>query len=255
MSTWLFDLGNSRLKYATLHDDGALGEVFAYAHDGVAFAAGWDIALPAQLDAAHVASVAPPALRVALLAGLARRCGRIALASTQAACAGVRIAYAHPQRLGVDRFLGLLAAHARGAAPWLIVGVGTALTIDLLDDQGLHRGGRIAPSPALMREALHGRAPHLPREQDIHDAYLEFADDTGSSLVSGCLGAALALVERSRGEGRHMLGAVPNLMLHGGGAAALLPHLADAQLAPALVLEGLARWAQIQGNGSTGMTP
>lgn len=250
MSTWLFDLGNSRLKCAALRDDGTLGEVFAYAHDGIAFASDWEIALPAQFHAAHVASVAPPALRVALLTGLARRSGRISLASTQATCAGVRIAYAHPQRLGVDRFLGLLAAHARGAAPWLIVGVGTALTIDLLDDQGLHRGGRIAPSPALMREALHGRAPHLPREQDAHDTYLEFADDTGSSLVSGCLGAALALVERSRDEGGRVLGTVPNLLLHGGGGAALLPHLADAQLVPTLVLEGLARWAQTQGNGS-----
>ena len=104
---------------------------------------------------AHVASVAPPGLRVALLDALTRRCPRISLAQTRPGFAGVRIAYAHPQRLGVDRFLCLLAAHAQLAGPSLIVGVGTALTIDLLDADGRHHGGRIAPSPALMRQALH----------------------------------------------------------------------------------------------------
>src|SRR3546814_7703541 len=38
----------------------------------------------------------------------------------------VRIAYAEPRRLGVDRFLALLAARARGERAALVVGVGTA---------------------------------------------------------------------------------------------------------------------------------
>jgi type III pantothenate kinase len=42
-----------------------------------------------------------------------------------------------------------------------------------------------------------------------------------------------------------LLGATPALLLHGGGAPALLPHLPRAIAAPGLVLEGLARWARI----------
>ena len=38
MSRWLFDLGNTRLKCAPLHDDGSLGEVVALAHEPSAFA-------------------------------------------------------------------------------------------------------------------------------------------------------------------------------------------------------------------------
>ena len=240
MSDWLFDLGNSRLKFAPLHADGSVGEMAGIAHDGQAFPAGWDTLLPARIEAAHVASVAAPALRVRLLDALAARSGRIGLAATQRRWNGLEIAYADPARLGVDRFLALLAAHARGGA-CLVVGVGTALTIDLVDAAGRHHGGRIAPSPALMREALHRRARQLPAQGG---AYREFAGDTDDALASGCLGAALALVERSRDAARRLLGEPPSLLLHGGGAAELTPHLADAVTDPALVLRGLARWAR-----------
>ena len=240
MSDGLFDLGKSRLKFAPLHADGSVGEIAGIEHDGHGFAEGWETLLPPRIEAAHVASVASPALRVRLLDALAARSGRIGLAATQRRWNGLEIAYAEPARLGVDRFLALLAAHARGGA-CLVVGVGTALTIDLVDAAGRHHGGRIAPSPTLMREALHRRARQLPAQGG---AYREFADDTDGALASGCLGAALALVERSREAARHLLGEAPALLLHGGGAADLSPHLADAVTDPALVLRGLAQWAR-----------
>ncbi|HVR81580.1 MAG TPA: type III pantothenate kinase [Luteimonas sp.] len=246
MSDWLFDLGNSRVKCAPLHSDGAIGAVSGIDHDGVAFAPGWDAQLPARFDAAFVSSVAAPALTLGLLDTLTRRCGRISVVRTQAAFAGVRIAYAQPQRLGVDRFLALLAAQARARHPWLVVGVGTALTIDLIDGDGRHRGGRIAPSPTLMREALHARAAQLPVTGGVYD---EFASDTADALVSGCEGAALGLIGRSVEAATGLLAQTPQLLLHGGGAETLLPqleHIVHTPVihAPALVLEGLARWAR-----------
>lgn len=239
---WLFDLGNSRLKCAPMHADGRLGDVLAFDHDGAAFTAGWSDGLPPRIEAATVASVAPEALRVALLDALCARCGRIVLATTQRRFGDVRIAYAQPQALGVDRFLALVVAHARGAGePAIVVGVGTALTIDWIDGDGRHRGGRIAPSPSLMRAALHARARQLPEQGGD---YVEFAADTGDALASGCIGAALALVERSVSEVQRETGAAPPLLLHGGGRDALLPLLHDAVDAPALVLEGLALWSR-----------
>ncbi len=242
MSRWLFDLGNSRLKCAPLHDDGSVGAIQAFGHDENRFTDALLAALPAQAGSACLASVASPALTATVVGALTLRFQNISLARTCPRLAGVRIAYAEPARLGVDRFLALLAAHARGPGPWLIAGVGTAVTVDLLDRDGQHRGGRIAPSPRIMREALHRAAGHLPAQGGY---YREFAADTEDALASGCEGAALGLIERSLREAACDLGETPALLLHGGGADELAMHLPHALQSPSLVLEGLALWARL----------
>lgn len=229
---WLFDFGNTRLKGAPFAA-GAVGDVRA-------FAPGDMTALPYG-DVAYLSSVAPEAHRVALIDALTQRFRRIAIARTSARFGPLRIAYADPQKLGVDRFLAMIAACE--SAPALVVGVGTALTIDLVDEHGRHLGGRIAPSPTLMRETLHARAAQLPVEGG---AYTEFAADTEDALASGCEGAAIALVERSRAVATQALGRAPRVLLHGGGADAMRAHLAGVESRPALVLEGLARWAALE---------
>ena len=238
---WLFDLGNTRLKCAPLVD-GRCGEVVAFAHAAADFVANLDALLPTQGGIAHIASVTAEDTTASLLERLSSRFARIDIARTRAECAGVRIAYAEPTRLGVDRFLALLAAHARGG-PALVVGVGTALTLDLIDAGGQHHGGRIAPSPTLMREALHVRAPALPLAGGTR---VDFASDTVDALASGCEGAALALIATAMAAARERLGVAPTLLLHGGGAPALHAALPAAVAAPTLVLEGLACWAQLE---------
>jgi len=238
MKTWLFDLGNTRLKFAPLDEDGRIGAVQGTSHVEGGFDPEWLTQLPAHIDTAIVASVAAPALRMILLDALAAHGAQVQLAHTLPSLDGLKIAYADPSRFGVDRFLALLSAHAEGGAA-LVVGVGTALTVDLIDAHGQHRGGRIAPSPTLMREALHRRVAQLA---PTGGGYAEFADDTEDALVSGCEGAALGLIERSLREAATQLGTAPRLLLHGGGADALRARLPDAQWRADLVLHGLARW-------------
>ncbi|MGQ4660335.1 type III pantothenate kinase [Lysobacter sp. F6437] len=246
MNHWVFDLGNTRLKAAPLDDGGRVGEVVAIAHDSADFGAEIARQLPGSIDVAYLASVAADDVRVTVLQALSTRCRRIAIARTARRWGGLRIAYAEPARLGVDRFLAMLAVQAGNTGPALVCGIGTALTIDLLDADGRHRGGRIAPSPTLMREALHRRATQLPVEGGH---YREFADDTIDALASGCDGAALGLVERSLAGARRELGTEPALVLHGGGAPGLAGHLPSARLVPTLVLDGLAHWASFDWRG------
>jgi type III pantothenate kinase len=245
--TWFVDLGNTRLKWA--HVDALRShDVQAYAHAGSQEAGsigtrGLDgiFADVRPGDRAWIASVAPPASTALVGSALERRGAIVVRALTQAACAGVRIAYAEPSRLGVDRFLALLAAHARGPGAWLIASVGTALTIDLLDAGGTHHGGLIAPSPTLMRAALSQRAPHLPVEGG---AIVDFAADTVDALASGTILSARALIARSLRAARRRLDTTPTLLIAGGGADALCDRWrVGAERAPDLVLEGLAVYA------------
>jgi type III pantothenate kinase len=243
MSAWLFDMGNTRLKCAPLHADGSIGEAIALPHREEDVAAAMAQRLPSRIDVAYLASVAQPNLRVAVLDALASRCGRISVARTQPRFDEVRIAYADPRKLGVDRFLALLGARARAGGPVLVCGVGTALTIDLMDAQGQHIGGRIAPSPTLMREALHARASQLP---EAGGAYEDFARDTEDALASGCEGAGVSLVGQSVAAATALVGEAPAVLLHGGGSDALARHLPNATEVATLVLEGLARWACVE---------
>ena len=240
MSRWLFDLGNTRLKCAPLGADGTIGDVHALANDAGGWAAALDALLPARVDVAWVASVAAPALTSALADALAARARAVSFARTQASACGVRIAYAQPHKLGVDRFLSMIGAHARIPGPVLLCGVGTALTIDLLDTDGLHRGGRLAPSPTVMREALHARAAQLPMDGG---RYADFADDTEDALASGCEGAAVALVRDSLDAATRLLGAATTRGRRRHAGEGPVPRLPQARHAPDLVLAGLAAWA------------
>lgn len=245
MSDWLFDLGNTRLKLAPL-ERGGPGAVAAFPHHEGGLSPAWAAGLPACFEVAWVASVGPAALRAALLQALVPRAARVVEVRVERRMADVEIGYADPARLGIDRALALVAARGRTRGWALAVGVGTALTVDLLDDAGRHLGGAIAPSPMLMRDALHARAPHLPA---TGGQAVDFGRDTAGALASGCVGAALGLVERSREAAVRRAGSAPTVLLHGGGADALLPAIDDAVHAPSLVLEGLARFARQPAGG------
>ncbi|MDR3389382.1 MAG: type III pantothenate kinase [Rudaea sp.] len=240
----LIDLGNTRLKWALwngteLHPGGAV------VHAGnvpVDFAALWkDVQ---NVDAVFVASVAGRALEDGLAHHLRDRFGvepRFPVSVT-AAC-GVRNAYAQPERLGVDRFLGLIAAHAQHRQPTVIAGCGTALTLDALATDGRHLGGLIAPSPALMRAALRGNTARLAVNDEAQ--VVEVADNTADAIESGTRLAGVALIERFVAQSAKHFDVVPALILTGGGAQGLaelitLPHRIEADL----VLRGLVRFVE-----------
>ena len=247
MTTWLLDLGNTRLKVAPWTPEHGVGDVQAWTHGAADFAPlmqRWLAGVQAG-DACWLASVAGSELTAAVAEALASRGHPAVRARPRAECAGVRIAYAEPSRLGVDRFLALLAAHARGG-PRLLVSAGSALTVDLIDAEGQHRGGLIAPSPEHMRSALAARFPALAFAGGEAS---DFAGDTADALASGSMAAAAGLVERSHSRAARLLGAAPTVLLSGGGGARLASALElEVEFAPALVLEGLAVFAAQAGS-------
>ena len=251
-SIWLFDLGNTRLKWARLEGN-ALSAVHALPHAESASSDERFERAFAQIPAratVWLASVAGDARAAEVTGALERRGVRVCRVQTQSGFAGMQIAYAESARLGVDRFLALIAAQARAQHAWLIVSMGTALTLDLLAANGIHHGGLIAPSPALMRESLAQRASQLP----VHGgSVIDFATDTSDALASGCILMARALIERSLHAAARRIGTMPTLLLSGGGVAELDDATrvddwpAPIEREPHLVLHGLRLWALAQG--------
>jgi len=235
---WLFDLGNSRFKCAPLENETCGPVRILQTHHGAQLPRG---------QCAWVASVADATQTAVFLQQLQTHFSHVQRVYTQRQCLELKLASTQPEKFGVDRFLALLAA-TQTQQNSLVVGVGTALTLDLIHHNGQHVGGRIAPSPATMRQALHQRAAQLPENGGN---YSEFTDNTPDALASGCIGAALALIERSLKQAANQLSTAPKLLLHGGGAQTLLPLLPpDTMHRPFLVLEGLARWVRQANNES-----
>jgi len=242
----LADLGNTRLKWA-LWDGVELSRVVAAAHaqDALDFGELWQGVN--SVDAIWVASVATSARNEELGRACMRRFGVQAhYVRSRAQACGVRNAYAEPERLGVDRFLALIGAHARACEPTVIVSCGTALTLDALAADGTHLGGLITASPDLALAALRGGTANLGAAPS--GSISEIANNTADAMESGAWLGATALVERFLVRAGARLGAQPACVITGGGAARLttllaVPHRIDTEL----VLRGLACVADTDG--------
>ena len=238
----LIDLGNTRLKWA-LCAGGAVSTRGAFGHTDVAIVPllerEW-ATLP-RVERIYVASVAPLALDIDIETFARSRFGvETTFVRSPASALGIRNAYPEPHRLGVDRFLGLAAAHAAHRRAQVLVGVGTAMTLDALDADGTHLGGWIVPSPQLMQDAVLARTARV----GVADGHLtDFADNTADGLYSGTHHAASGAVERFCANTARALQTWPAVVLTGGGADDIAPLLPGAERRADLVIEGLALWA------------
>lgn len=243
----LIDIGNTRIKWATLTGQG-LGARCAQVYSDWDQARFTEVVLDASPPAERVlvSNVAGEATARLVREAVANRWGLETefVGSTAEAC-GVRNAYAQPANLGVDRWLSLIAVHDLRPGLACIVGIGTAMTIDGLDASGRHLGGAIVPGLGLMVGSLLRNTSDIARraEQGRSGEGL-FADNTLGAIQQGAAHALAALVERAFEMLRAQSGSAPALILSGG-SAAVIGRLLHRQydVLPDLVLQGLARWS------------
>jgi type III pantothenate kinase len=237
---YLVDIGNTRIKWAALRD-GDLGPVAAVPHNG---GIGFDLAshwseLP-RPRAVRVANVVGPEME-ALVCAAAERLWKITpqFAQSSAQAHGVTNAYRDPARLGVDRWLAMVAAFRLVRTSVVVVDAGTAVTLDLLDAGGSHLGGLIVPGAALMRECLYSRTRIPPAPAQTRPG--AFGDDTASCIAAGALQAIAGMIERTYRQATERLGKPPELVLTGSDSLSLRPRLAiPCRVDPNLVLLGLS---------------
>jgi type III pantothenate kinase len=192
-----------------------------------------------------VASVAGPEADDALAQMLLQRWGvQPWFARSTARCGAVQNSYADPARMGVDRWLALLAAWQRVQGRVCVIDAGSALTIDLLDDNGRHQGGYIIPGPTLMERALL-----------LDTGRVRFAEDADYTLAPGISTAeavrhGIALAQAGAlALAMDRAGVTPSRVLFCGGWGQTLMGLLDrgGEFLPELVFEGLGLLAAASG--------
>ncbi|HLU76785.1 MAG TPA: type III pantothenate kinase [Burkholderiales bacterium] len=184
-----------------------------------------------------IANVAGPAVRETVVDLIGRWSVEPVWLETTARACGVVNGYEIPTQLGVDRWAAAVAAWLRQGRECLVVMAGTATTVDVVDADGVFRGGLILPGLGLMKRAL---VDHTAALKFAPGVYRDLPRNTADAIESGCIHAQIGAIERMR----RRLSPDAGCVISGGGAPALVPHLeAPVMMAENLVLEGVVALA------------
>ena len=231
------DVGNSRIKWRLLAEDDLA--VVKAGH-----VPGFDeLQLVTELDAAitlaRMCSVRGGDVNKRLEDWVrAKHSIALVQASVTQSCGGVTNQYANVSRLGIDRWLAMLAAYRRAGGACMIIDSGTALTIDVVDEQGLHLGGYIIPGLRLMHSSL--EANTAIRLSDNYSTYSEsLGHSTDEAVFNGTVTALLATVRQQSAS----LAKAGDVEIYFAGGDAELLHglvgLDKSEIVTSLVFDGL----------------
>ncbi len=146
--------------------------------------------------------------------------------------------YAEPQKLGIDRWLGLIALYEQQIFPAWLISVGTAITVDYLNEQAQHGGGWILPGLQGVKTGLAATTalnPVLSIPILRTEKPWPLATNTEQAVALGTYGCLIHFFE-------NLLLARPGAMIFTGGDGKWFAEKLESQYIPYLVLTGLQAW-------------
>ena len=193
---------------------------------------------PEAVGAIMIASVVPP-LNGILKEMTAKYFGMEAVFLGPGTRTGMAIHYDPPHDVGADRIANSVGAFVKYGGPCIVVDFGTAITFDVVSEQGDYLGGVIAPGIGIASEALFQRAARLPRVE-IREPQKVIGGNTVSSMQAGLFYGAVGMMDGILDRLCAQLGATPHVVATGGQAE--LVSAASKYKPPvdaALTLEGM----------------
>jgi type III pantothenate kinase len=152
----------------------------------------------------------------------------------------IKVRTDEPDKTGVDRVLNVAAAYEQMGKACVVVDAGTAVTVDVCNDEGNFLGGAIAPGAQTQLDALHEKTAKLPRVElaaPKNPIGKTTAEAIQLGVFHGIRGMVKELVEAYATE----QGTWPDIIATGGDAPVLFENweLVHA-IAPDLTLYGIA---------------
>lgn len=153
---------------------------------------------PEAVDAMVVSSVVPELMPAYRAVG-ERLFRRPPLLVDHAAVPELDILYHDPASVGADRLVNALAVIDGYGAPAIVVDLGTATTLDVIDDRGRYAGGVITPGVGTAASALFQRGARLARveiKRPGHVVGRTTEESMQSGIFYGAVGAVDTLVRK-----------------------------------------------------------
>ncbi|MEL0638373.1 MULTISPECIES: type III pantothenate kinase [Marinomonas] len=185
----IVDVGNTSIKYTAFEGDLVLWQV----RDDEMISK--NDFLP---DAIYFASVRSEEENQASLLNLRRGypLSEVVELKSEAEICGVRSAYHEPHRLGVDRWLTVIASYHLFGGDVVIVDAGTAIKVDMVNSVGQHLGGYITPGLAMMEKSLLSNTARIRYENAEKLECVGLPNSTARAVSEGCNEMALGFLER-----------------------------------------------------------
>lgn len=121
----------------------------------------------------------------------------------------IGIDYETPNTLGVDRIIASVAAFYLCKTACLAVDIGTCMTLDFVDSDGVFKGGNISPGPDIRFRSMHNFTASLPLES-LNIESKSIGKSTKEALQSG---VKFGIVHEIMGTYRFLLDKNPNIKL------------------------------------------
>ena len=176
---------------------------------------------PQEIEGSIIASVVPQVLN-SMQTAIKKLTGKTALVVGPGLKTGLNILIDNPSQTGADLVVGSVAALREHKPPMIVVDMGTATTMMVLNKDGAFIGGCIAPGVKISLDALTDRTALLPGLQ-LDQPKKAIGRNTIDCMRSGIMmGAACMLdgmVERMEAE----LGCKTTVVVTGGIAKFVIP--------------------------------
>lgn len=242
----LIDAGNTRIKSAVIRNDELLvNPAIQHTKDSV-----FDICRALleshQTTILYIASVLEATFQHSVKEYCASQNIQVFFVKSTAEAYAFRSAYQVPETLGVDRFVAMLGALDLNTSSdvLIVIDAGTALTIDILMQNGKHLGGTISPGLHVMFSSLHKYTQldqMFTNNKDLR-AQRFYADNTEDAIILGTINSFIAGIEHTIQQAITKVSTNASIIVTGGDAELIANGLQfDCEIHTDLVLRGLQK--------------
>ncbi len=191
-----------------------------------------------SIEGSIISSVVPP-LNNVMKSVLKLLTGKMPIVVGPGVKTGLNVTGGDAKSLGADLVVAAVAAIAKYPKPMIVIDMGTATTLSVIDENGAFRGGVICPGVTMSYDALSRRTAQLPRisfEEPKQVINLNTAESMQAGLIYGSAAMIDGLVDRISTE----MGCEPTLVATGGVSEGIIPKCRHEIIVDSdLLLDGL----------------
>ncbi len=177
---------------------------------------------PKVIEGSIVSSVVPP-LNTVIASAIKKFFGAEPLFVGPGVKTGLNILMDNPASVGADLIVNAVAGYEYYGAPLIMIDMGTATTVSVLDDKANYIGGMILPGVRVSLDSLVNRTSQLPRialEMPKRMIGKNTIECMKGGIIVGQAGAMDGIIDRMWEE----LGYECPIVATGGLAPAVIPH-------------------------------